>query len=100
MAYLANASSNAAKINLNLGNLPTHISSTQAPTKRLPWRTIRASDCIHSATVMLPDELYGLIWGAVESSMPKIRYAKVILKLEQLLQGEFFNEYIKRGMSA
>ncbi|KEF51155.1 uncharacterized protein A1O9_12769 [Exophiala aquamarina CBS 119918] len=98
MSYLSNGSSSPTKINLNLGSLPTYISSTQAPTKRLPWRIMRNSDCIYSATLLLPDELYGLIWQAVESDVPKIRYAKVVMKLEELLDGEFLNEYIKRGM--
>lgn len=97
MSSLFNDRSSPGKINLNLGSLPTYVSSTQAPTKRFPWRIIRDSDCIHSVTVMLPDEIYGLIWQAVESEIPKIRYAKVIMKLEELLQGEFFNMYIKRG---
>lgn len=50
---------------------------------------------------MLPDELYSLMLqtgNSIESSVPKIRYARVIMKLEQVLQGDFFNEYIKRGM--
>lgn len=49
---------------------------------------------------MLPDELYSLIWQTVENELPRMRYAKVIMKLEEILQGEFFNEYIKRGMSS
>ena len=99
MSSLFNDRSSPAKINLNLGSLPAYI-STQAPTKRLPWRTIRESDCIHSTTAMLPDELYSLIWQTVENELPRMRYAKVIMKLEEILQGEFFNEYIKRGMSS
>lgn len=38
--------------------------------------------------------------NSIESSVPKIRYATVIMKLEQVLQGDFFNEYIKRGISS
>ena len=29
--------------------------------------------------------------------MSRLDYAKVIMKLEDMLQGDFFNEYIKRG---
>ncbi|EXJ82044.1 hypothetical protein A1O1_08112 [Capronia coronata CBS 617.96] len=31
------------------------------------------------------------------SNLPELRYAKVIMKLEEVLDGDFFTEYIKRG---
>ncbi|KAK5053711.1 hypothetical protein LTR84_001672 [Exophiala bonariae] len=100
MSITSNTVPPIAKVDVKLGNLPAHISSTHNPTKRLPWRIIRQSGCVHSATIMLPDKIYSSMLRngySLENAVPRISYAKVIMKLEQLLQGDFFNEYIKRG---
>ncbi len=85
------------KVNISSGPLPAYISASQAPTKKSPWRTIREVDYVKRATATLPEELYHIIWRDVEASMSRLNYAKVIMKLEDMLQGDFFNEYIKRG---
>jgi ribonuclease P/MRP protein subunit RPP40 len=54
---------------------------------------------VQRATATLPEELYDIIWLDVDASMGGLDYAKVIMKLEDILQGDFFNEYIKRGKS-
>ena len=51
----------------------------------------------HSATVMLPEELYHIIWKFIQADIPVMRYAKVIMKLEDVLNGEFFTRYLKKG---
>lgn len=89
----------AAKVNVTTGPLPAYVSAGQAPTKKSPWRTIRDVAFSHSATLILPDELYQIIWNSIEASVPKLRYAKVMMKLEEVLQREFFTEYIKKGES-
>jgi hypothetical protein len=47
----------------------------------------------------LPEELYDLIWHEVEKKIVNVQYARVIMPLSALLEGEFFNAYIKRGES-
>lgn len=49
--------------------------------------------------IILPEELYNLIWAGVEKRADQIQYSRVIMPLSALLQGEFFNEYIKKGIS-
>jgi ribonuclease P/MRP protein subunit RPP40 len=47
--------------------------------------------------VLLPCELYDLIWQRVQKRVMEIHYSKVIMPLSALLEGEFFNAYIKSG---
>ncbi|EXJ77447.1 hypothetical protein A1O3_09673 [Capronia epimyces CBS 606.96] len=85
------------KLHVTSGLLPPYVSASQAPTRKSPWRTVRDVGFIRSATVALPDELCHIIWQSVEAAVRKVRYVKVIMKLEDVLDGEFFTEYIKRG---
>ena len=45
----------------------------------------------------MPDELYSLVWDRINGEMKKARYAKVIMKLEDVLTGDFFTDYVKKG---
>jgi ribonuclease P/MRP protein subunit RPP40 len=45
----------------------------------------------------LPEELYEIIKTDFFTERTKPVYRKVILPLKALLEGEFFNEYIKKG---
>ncbi|EXJ58968.1 hypothetical protein A1O7_06399 [Cladophialophora yegresii CBS 114405] len=87
----------APKVNISVGELPGYVSSSQAPTKRPPWHTIREVSYGRSATIMLPDDLHRIIWDSVMADTSRPKYAKVIMKLEDVLKGDFFNEYIKKG---
>ena len=90
-------SGSAPKVIVSLGSLPGYVVPAQAPTKRAPWRTIRGVSHGDSATVVLPDDLYRIIWDSVEADVSRTKFAKVIMKLEEVLKGSFFNEYIKKG---
>lgn len=47
--------------------------------------------------VVLPEELYDLIWSEIESKIKNVQYSRVIMPLSALLEGDFFNSYIKSG---
>lgn len=85
------------KINVTSGVLPHYNPSNQAPTKKSPWGTIRDAELAHTATAILPEELYDILWRDIEALTSSLEYAKVIMKLEDVLQGAFFNQYIKQG---
>ena len=87
----------APKTTVSIGQLPGYVSTSQAPTRRAPWRSIREVSSSDSVTVVLPDELYTIIWDSVEADVSIPKYAKVIMKLEDVLKGDFFTEYIKKG---
>ncbi|OAP54467.1 hypothetical protein AYL99_11568 [Fonsecaea erecta] len=94
---LPKAPSSASKINITSGQLPPYVTASQAPTKKSPWRTIRGLDYNQYAAVIMPEELYHLIWKKVEANIMPMKYSKVIMKLEDVLNGEFFTAYVKRG---
>ena len=48
--------------------------------------------------ILLPEELYGLIWKEVEARLANIRYSQVVMSLSDLLEADFFNIYIKTGI--
>lgn len=45
----------------------------------------------------MPEELYEIIKSDFFAERTQPAYSKVILPLKALLEGEFFNEYIKKG---
>ncbi|OQV04322.1 hypothetical protein CLAIMM_09225 isoform 4 [Cladophialophora immunda] len=92
------APSSASKINVASGQLPSYVTASQAPTKKPPWRTIRQHEYDKYVAVILPDGLYHLIWEKVNASIGPVKYAKVIMKLEDVLNGEFFTVYVKTGV--
>jgi len=46
----------------------------------------------------LPEEIYEILKKEVLDELSKPSYSRVILPLKALLEGEFFNEYIKKGV--
>jgi ribonucleases P/MRP protein subunit RPP40 len=86
-----------SKIFTTLGTLPSYIDRSQPPTRKLPWRAINKVRFVKSVELVLPEELYELIWMKVEEELKPVKYAKVIMKLHEVLEGEFFTEYVKKG---
>lgn len=92
------------KCQTTVTHLPSHIDASQPPQKRKPFDALWALNWCHTVDVLLPAELRDVIartearqieLGRLKSSNDK--YAKVIMKLGDVLEGSFFNEYIKRG---
>ena len=48
----------------------------------------------------MPEELHEIIWRDVQSKITSLQYARVIMPLSALLEGDFFNKYIKTGIAA
>jgi ribonuclease P/MRP protein subunit RPP40 len=85
------------KTRVHVGQLPAYIDLKQPPTKKTPWRTINEVPFIKSVNLVLPQELCNVIWSKIEDESKKAGYAKVIMKLQDVLDGAFFTEYIKKG---
>jgi ribonuclease P/MRP protein subunit RPP40 len=85
------------KTHVHVGQLPAYIDPKQPPTKKSPWRTINDTPFLQSVNLILPGELYNVIWDKINDETKKVSYAKVILKLQDILNGPFFTEYIKKG---
>jgi hypothetical protein len=58
---------------------------------------VREVACCDTVRVALPEDLYHIIWDSVMANCPRPKYARVIMKLEQILSGDFFTKYIKKG---
>lgn len=48
--------------------------------------------------VLLPETAYAAIETSLNSKLQKLRYARVFMSLSNLLEGDFFNTYIKSGI--
>ncbi|OBT72425.1 hypothetical protein VF21_08203 [Pseudogymnoascus sp. 05NY08] len=71
-----------------------HLDPAQPPVKRKPYSTILA---VPFAELILPQELYESIQSDMDSKFSVPTYSRVILPLAELLSGDFFTEYIKKG---
>lgn len=104
-----------SKCYLSRGALPQYIDLKQLPSSKRPFATILNQHFTHTVTtitcahswdqadrwlevdLVLPEELYNLIWEDVQSSLANVRYSRVIMTLSDLLERDFFNAYIKTG---
>ncbi|KAI9735137.1 MAG: hypothetical protein M1834_001725 [Cirrosporium novae-zelandiae] len=88
----------SSKCFLTTGSFPAYVDHKQPPTKKKPFSTILSQPCSHSAELILPKELYDLAWTQLEDKIGQLSYRKIVkLPLSALLEGEFFNSFIKTG---
>ena len=85
------------KTHLTTGTLPPYIEPTQPPTKKPPWLQINDVSFVSRLTLTLPNALYSAISPALTAPPLQPRYAKVILKLTDILETHFLDLHIKRG---
>ncbi|OOF95755.1 hypothetical protein ASPCADRAFT_396468 [Aspergillus carbonarius ITEM 5010] len=78
-----------------IAQLPAFIDPKQPPTKRSPFSAILGHPYIHTVDVILPKAIYSSIQDSLQSKLQKLRYARVFMSLSSLLEGDFFNTYIK-----
>ncbi|KFX92065.1 hypothetical protein V490_05585 [Pseudogymnoascus sp. VKM F-3557] len=71
-----------------------HLDPTQPPVKRKPYSAILA---VPFAELILPKELYESIQSDMDSKFSVPAYSRVILPLAELVSGDFFTEYIRKG---
>ncbi|KAK4962220.1 hypothetical protein LTR28_004640 [Elasticomyces elasticus] len=93
--------------------LPAYIDEKQPPTKRKPFSSIIAQPFSHTVglrilccvdrtnawkvDLLLPAELYDTIREKLHGDACALKYARVNMKLGELIEGDFFNHYIKTG---
>lgn len=77
------------------GTLPSFIDPKQPPVKKQPFAAVRAQKAVSSLSLVLPEELAALVEQEVNAR--RWRYAKVIMKLGDLLEGDLFTEGVKKG---
>ncbi|RYP18425.1 hypothetical protein DL765_003937 [Monosporascus sp. GIB2] len=76
-----------------------HPDPKQLPVKGKPWSALLAQDFIHEVDLILPQGLVHVVKDKIErESRPAPTYSRVIMTLGQILEGDFFTEYIKIGL--
>ncbi|ORY62374.1 ribonuclease P 40kDa subunit [Pseudomassariella vexata] len=84
----------SAKCFLTYGTM-SHPDPTQLPTKGKPWSTLLSQGFIHRVDLVIPREALKKVRAKLDAQCP-VHY-RVIMKLGDIISGEFFKEYIKIG---
>ncbi|KAL7628465.1 hypothetical protein AAE478_002668 [Parahypoxylon ruwenzoriense] len=75
-----------------------HPDPKQIPSKGKPWSALSALDFVHRVDLILPEKLLHLVGDKVASDPGWASvFHRVIMTLGQILEGDFFTEYIKIG---
>ena len=94
--------------------LSKFVNHEQIPTKKKPFSTIsnqrfshtvrryqcrfqRTTKIIRQVYVVLPKDNADLLKQSLVDGVGTLHYAKVYMKLSDLIEGDFFNQYIKSG---
>ena len=93
--------------------LPQYIDQSQPPTKRKPFSTIFGHPFNHTVCyildlvkhvlmpvqldLLLPKDVFENLRESLLDDSNTLQYAKVHLKLKDIVEGKFFNQYIKTG---
>ncbi|OJD37804.1 ribonuclease p 40kda subunit [Diplodia corticola] len=97
MLDIANDSAPSAKCYFTHAMLGEHVSEKHPPTKKKPFNTILAQPFSHTADLILPDDVCESIRQELDGDAAKFHYARVYMSLGQIIDGDFFNHYIKTG---
>lgn len=73
--------------------LPTYIDPLNVSTKKFPFAAFNKQPFSHELDLILPSELYLLVRDSLASTF----YARVHMKLADILEKEFLETYIKHG---
>ncbi|KAF2856269.1 hypothetical protein T440DRAFT_474651 [Plenodomus tracheiphilus IPT5] len=87
------------KIYFSHSVLPTYIDPENVSTKKQPFSTFNKQLYSHSLGLILPEELYELVKHEIYriDGASRAQYARVHMKIGELLEGEFLDSYIKQG---
>ncbi|ROW07030.1 hypothetical protein VPNG_06620 [Cytospora leucostoma] len=89
-----------SKCYFTYGRLP-HLDPKQLPTawktKGKPWLSILAHDFVSRVDLVMPQDSWQAVKEKLLEKTPVQRFRRVTMTLSQILEGEFFTEYIKIG---
>jgi ribonuclease P/MRP protein subunit RPP40 len=75
--------------------LPSYIDPQNVSTKKQPFTTINKQHFSHTVDLVLPAEIYELVQQKINAITSQ--YARVHMKLGEVLESEFLDSYIKQG---
>ena len=71
----------------------------QPPQKKKPFDTLLALKWCHTVDLILPAEIVEVVQREIEDQKrSEVRYAKVVMSLSEIVEGDFFDQYVKKGM--
>lgn len=87
------------KIYFSHSILPSYIDPQNVSTKKKPFSTFGKQLFSHSLDLLLPEEIYELVQCELDKAdgFARSQYARVHMKLGEILESEFLNSYIKQG---
>ncbi|USP74168.1 hypothetical protein yc1106_01442 [Curvularia clavata] len=87
------------KIYFSHSLLPSYIDPEHVSTKKKPFTAINKQKYSHSLDLILPEEIYELVKDELgrTDSLARTQYARVHMKLGEILEKEFLDGYIKQG---
>ncbi|KAL1958606.1 hypothetical protein VTO42DRAFT_4203 [Malbranchea cinnamomea] len=81
-----------------VGRLPPVADFDAHSKKKCPFSAITATPFVHSTELILPEEFYSTVWDSIQKRISDTaQYARVIMPLSAVIDGDFFNKYIKIG---
>ncbi|KAH8649943.1 ribonuclease P 40kDa subunit-domain-containing protein [Xylariales sp. PMI_506] len=75
----------------------SHPDPKQLPTKGKPWSTLLSQDFIHKVDLIVPQDAFEKLRMKLAQDAYSPGYSRVIMKLGDILDGEFFTQYVKVG---
>ncbi|AEO55070.1 hypothetical protein MYCTH_2298476 [Thermothelomyces thermophilus ATCC 42464] len=96
LAFTENAVHQAAKCFVTYG-LMCHLDPNQPPSKTQPWATLASQDFVHRADLIIPHDMLESVRGRLIEGRTGPEFKRVVLSLRDILSGDFFTEYIKKG---
>ncbi|KAG9186626.1 ribonucleases P/MRP protein subunit RPP40 [Alternaria panax] len=87
------------KIYFSHSILPSYIDPQNVSTKRKPFSAFNKQKYSHTVDLVLPEEMYQLVKNELGrfDGPARAQYARVHMKLGEILESEFLNTYIKQG---
>ncbi|KAF9873714.1 ribonuclease P 40kDa subunit [Colletotrichum karsti] len=78
-----------------MAHVPPEPTPSQLPSKGKPWAPILSQDFNHKVDLILPQECFELVHQKLVQELAPPTFHRVIMTLGQILEGAFYNEYIK-----
>ncbi|ODA76654.1 hypothetical protein RJ55_07925 [Drechmeria coniospora] len=72
-----------------------HVDPTQPPSRNKPWTSLAAHEFIHEVDLIIPQDYYPVVANVVGLEQPS--YTSISMSIGQLLEGEFFAQYLQKG---
>ncbi|KAK0643336.1 ribonuclease P 40kDa subunit-domain-containing protein [Cercophora newfieldiana] len=96
LAFQAPSVYQASKCYFTYGKMG-HVDPKQPPSKSKPWTTLLGQDFVHRLDLIVPEEAYEAVHAAVVQNREAPQFKRVVISLRDVLSGDFFTEYIKKG---